>query len=239
MKLFLKSIIFIFFLTSIGFPENLLYPIPRQEFFNLVKSYLNTLLKNSNNTKYKLTTFYMNLPEKVYLPLDYKIELKFKDKVSTTCQNFNLRVYIPLGNKTYAKFSGIFCYKILIKAYKANRFIKRGEIITFSDISPTFVPSSQKNYVLANKKDIIGKEAKVNIRKNQVIYKYYITKPRIIKRGDIIHLVAYKNGILVDIQVLALSSGGKQDYIYVKNPSSGKVLKCKVISKNICLFENL
>ena len=240
MEKFLKFFALIFLFTY-SLSKELLYPISRQEFLYLIKSHLNALLENMNKNetevKYKLTTFYMSLPEKVYLPLDYKIEIKLKDKPSKTCQNFNLRIYIPLGNKTYKSFSGVFCYKTYVKAYKASRFIKKGEIITLSDISPTYVPSSQKNYVFENKKDIVGKEAKVNIRENQIIYKYYLTKPKLVKRGDTIHLIAYKNGIFVDIQVIALSPGGKGDFIYVKNPSSGKVLRCKLVSKNICLFE--
>lgn len=241
MKIFFKYLAVIILFTY-GLSKELLYPVSRQEFLYLIKNYLNALLENKNKNatevKYKLTTFYMSLPEKIYIPLDYKIEIKLKDKLSKTCQNFNVRVYIPVGNKTYANFLGVFCYKTYVRAYKANRFIKRGEIITLSDISPTYVPSSQKNYVLSSKKDIVGKEAKVNIRESQVIYKHYLTKPKLVKRGDTIHLIAYKNGIFVDIQVIVLSPGGKGDFIYVKNPSSGKVLKCKLISKNICLFEN-
>ena len=229
-----------FLLFSLSLSSELTYKIPSSLFLKKIKLILEKKLNSQGfkDKKYKITTLFFSLPENVFLPIDYKIDIQFLDNLSKNCKNVKLRIYIPLGNKTFSIYEGVVCYKTFIKAYAAKTYIKKGEIINKDMIKPTYVSDIQKNFVVTNITQIVGKVAKVNIYPNQVIYKYFLEKPKLVKRGEKLTLVAYNNGIFVELKVLALSSGGKGDYIFVKNLSSGKILKCKIIGKGICLYTN-
>ena len=84
---------------------------------------------------------------------------------------------------------------------------------------------------------LVGKQLKRRIPQNKIIKVNYVKSPTLIKRGEIVSIVAENNGYSVKMSGTAMADGIYGERIRVKNLSSkriieGTVKKAGIISIN-------
>ncbi len=80
--------------------------------------------------------------------------------------------------------------------------------------------------------EIIGKEAKRLINGGSIISPYDLFEPMLVKKGDIIAIVAKIGNLKVSMPGISLQNGRKGELIQVKNQKSGKTIFGKIENPN-------
>ncbi len=110
----------------------------------------------------------------------------------------------------------------------AKRDIPKGKIIDFNDIYFKKYPKRSSRDCLT-KEDIIGKIAKRVIRRDSVIKRYYLLPNFKVFKNRNVKILYSKGALNIELLGLALENGALGDIIRVKNISTNKVIKCKVV----------
>ena len=77
--------------------------------------------------------------------------------------------------------------------------------------------------------EVIGKETRGTIRRGSVLTGSALETPSLVRRGEIVKVVAACNNVQVETTGRALESGGLGDQVLVRNPSSGRSVRGEVI----------
>lgn len=147
---------------------------------------------------------------------------------SKTSNNIYLNYDIFINGEKYLSLP----ITVRVRFFKLAPFAKidipKGKIIYLNDIDfKRYKVSGSKEFL--TKEDIIGKVAKVNIKKDRLIKRYYLMPDfQVFKRKNV--KIIYSNGALkIELLGLALDNGTIGDIVRVKNISTNKVIKCKVV----------
>ena len=104
-------------------------------------------------------------------------------------------------------------------------------ILSEEDITLELKPFSRlPQDVILNKESAIGKQVRMSLKAGTVLRYSHIQRPVIIKRNQIVYIVARGHNFIVRAKGVALQDGREGERIKVKNLSSKKVLWGKVIS---------
>ncbi len=106
----------------------------------------------------------------------------------------------------------------------ATKTLKRGQVLTDSDIKPNngYLPEDLR-------KQYIGKEIKRTVYAGHKILPAYLTSPQLVKRNEMVSMV-YNYGVMqLSAKGRALQSGAKGDVISVINISSRKKIMAVVM----------
>lgn len=115
----------------------------------------------------------------------------------------------------------------------AARPLKRGSVLTRQDLEV-----SKRNITMLGTdiaKDpalVVGKQLKTSLQPGRLLYTSHLKPPQIIKRGDMVVILADSGRIQVSVQGKARSSGALGDLIKVKNMMSRKEIYAKVINQD-------
>ena len=172
-------------------------------------------------------------------PLDSRLKLHKCDQ--------ELEAFIPIGSKPIGKTTiGVRCsgkkpWKLFVTAnisiYSsviiATEYIARGESIRSDNIMAVKRETStiSRGY-FEEKEQLIGKVAKYALIKDQIINPTAVSKPRLVKRGNEVVILARTGEIVVRMHGKAISDGTLGDIIQVKNTRSQRVIQARVISTN-------
>lgn len=85
--------------------------------------------------------------------------------------------------------------------------------------------------------DVIGMAVKRPIQAGKILTKNLITKPVIIKRGDIVDIVIQAKGLMVKTKAMATENGVQDEIIKVKNLKSKRVIEAIAIKPGIVKIE--
>ncbi|MEO2068742.1 MAG: flagellar basal body P-ring formation chaperone FlgA, partial [Desulfurobacteriaceae bacterium] len=118
----------------------------------------------------------------------------------------------------------------------AKKNIPKGKIITFEDLEVVKLPESKAKNTFLSKEEVIGRVARRDIRKGEVIRERDILPHFIVFKGKPVKVVYSSGTIHIEILGIALENGSLGDIIKVKNISTGKVLLCRVIGNGIVKF---
>jgi len=103
----------------------------------------------------------------------------------------------------------------------AARSLRRGETITESDVTTKSVALDKRNGAgAADLASVIGMKVKREIHPGQVIKTDYLHEPPVIKRGEVVMLVAESQMLRVTTQGRAKEDGCQGDSIRVMNLAS-------------------
>ena len=108
----------------------------------------------------------------------------------------------------------------------AVRDISLRKIVTLDDVkvAEAKVRNNRMNY-FRNISQVVGKITKRYIRRGEVINDRMIAIPPMVKRGEIVNVVAENNGgIVISMKGKALENGYYNKNIRILNSSSGKVI---------------
>ncbi|MGH1486199.1 MAG: flagellar basal body P-ring formation chaperone FlgA [Cellvibrionaceae bacterium] len=76
---------------------------------------------------------------------------------------------------------------------------------------------------------IVGQQLKRALRSGDVIYSYHLQAPDIIKKGDLVTMVAKRGSLAVMSSGIALSDASKGESLKVENRRSSRIVHTKVI----------
>jgi len=80
--------------------------------------------------------------------------------------------------------------------------------------------------------DLAGKQATRPMHKGDTVYSVFVKQPPMIKRGDIITIIAQIGAISVRAEGKALKSGGRGDRLLVQNLRSKQMLQATIVDRH-------
>jgi len=165
----------------------------------------------------------------------------------STCSS-PLNVFLPRGAKKVGKSTvGVKCsdtpgWKIYVPVH-VNRFdnvvvakqsLPRGTVIGYADIEITKKDLSQLNYGhFKVSSDVIGMQLKRPIQRGTPLSPNNLKPRQMVRRGDIITILAEVQGLTVRVKGNALADGYRGEAIRVKNQRSKRVVQAEVIAPGI------
>jgi len=195
------------------------------EIFATVQEYLDTHLTSSQDVEIKTKIG----------RLDSRLKLSL-------CEN-PLKSFVNNHNSFGSKISvGVKCEGVkpwslyvpvniqrLATVFVAAQPIAKGNQITDIDIQQVSMDISRLrgNYI-KSKSEIIGKIPKRSITLGSVFNPRYLRLPIMIKKGDLVDIVAELRGIQIRMEGKAINNGAQGQKINVKNLSSNRIIQAIV-----------
>ncbi len=112
--------------------------------------------------------------------------------------------------------------------------LSRGHILRPDDLKPMEMELSQLNYgYFTDDKALIGQQLKRRLPQHRLIKSNYIRPATLVKRGEIVSIVAENSGFSVKMSGTALMDGARGDRIRVRNISSKRIIEATVKASGI------
>ena len=125
-------------------------------------------------------------------------------------------------------------YDRMVDVVLASRPLKRGDIISTQDL---VVGSVSENRLRGNgftePADLIGMAVKRSIRSDQTITERMVEMPTLVERGDTVKIIAGAGPLQISVLGEALRDGVYGDSVSVKNLSSGRTIRGKVVGEGV------
>lgn len=111
------------------------------------------------------------------------------------------------------------------KSIKLKRALERNDVIQLSDLDLVISKKSSNNSFYNNKKDLVGRKIKQNLKMGQLLHPRHLYEKFDIQSGDYLSIVSSVGAASVAVSGKALDSGNLGDLIKVQNLRSGSVIK--------------
>ena len=224
-----------FIVVLLFFYSTFSFSVSNADLYDAIKTYF-----DNNNFKENFT-----INKKLNLPScskDIEINKKFNSfkTLEIICNQknnwtYNLRVNIKKLKKTKQNSKKIRYRTVNLLKIKNN--IRKGQIITEDDIYYENVRAPGSANYFSKKEEIIGKKAKITIRKGQIARLRHVEKDWTVKEGQKVIIENNSSNIQILVDGIALNSAMKGEYLDVLNKSSGKTLKVWVKNnKKVSIF---
>ena len=118
-----------------------------------------------------------------------------------------------------------------IKVAAISRSIRRGDVITPSDVIEISIPENKATDIFPNSQDLIGRRAKTTIRAMKPIYARQLEPNFMICEDMPVTIIHNSSHVSVQMEGIALEKGQYGDWISVKNIKSGRIILAKVIDE--------
>lgn len=106
-----------------------------------------------------------------------------------------------------------------------SEHLTKGRLIQDSDLKTDLVDVNDiRESYYKEKSAIIGKELKRNIKSGEIVREVLLNMPQVIKRGQLVSLMAVSSAISVETTGTAMSDGRIGDIIRVKNNRSERIV---------------
>ena len=143
---------------------------------------------------------------------------------------------ITVNGKTVKKFWLPVRVERKVKVVVAVKPIPRGSVITSDEVSLKEVVESRARGGTDSISSIVGATARRDFLPGDVITKTGIIPNFAVKRNQPVRVVYRSGAIRVELLGIALQDGVVGNIIKVKNPSTGKVLLCRVTGNGLVEF---
>tara|TARA_B100001287_G_scaffold252499_1_gene234512 strand:- start:245 stop:958 length:714 start_codon:yes stop_codon:yes gene_type:complete len=114
--------------------------------------------------------------------------------------------------------------KQLSNFYALKNFKEKGSIIKEKDLIVVKRKNSQRNVLISNKLDIVGKKLKKSMNSNQLLKRSNLEKDWLIKKNSLVSIINNKSFVTIKEDGLAMNDANYMDMIKVKNIKSGKII---------------
>ena len=111
------------------------------------------------------------------------------------------------------------------KSIKLKRALEKNDVIELSDLELVLSRKSSNNSFYNNKKDLVGRKIKQNLKMGQLLHPRHLYEKFDIQSGDYLSIVSSVGAASVAVSGKALDSGNLGDLIKVQNLRSGSVIK--------------
>ena len=149
-----------------------------------------------------------------------KAPLKWQVSIRTNAES---RIKTKSKSKNSESFKNI-------KLITLKHNLKKGELIQESDLKFDYRNNSVGNGYFIDKNILIGREINQNLSRGQIIKVRHLKERFTVVEGQAIIIYADLNGINVKMDGNALQNGHLNEWIKVRNNSSGKVVEGKIIN---------
>jgi flagella basal body P-ring formation protein FlgA len=145
-------------------------------------------------------------------------------KVSCPDQN-GFEVLVRIKTKKILPIKNNFKNTKKFKSIKLKRAIEKNDVIELSDLDLVISNKSSNNSFYNNKKDLVGRKIKRNLKMGQLLHPRHLYEKFDIQRGDYLSIISSVGSASVAVSGKALDSGNLGDLIKVQNLRSGSVIK--------------
>ena len=151
---------------------------------------------------------------------DIIMRVKILEKADHKKNNEPIKVLkvIPRKKKSEKKIE-------IFKIIKLTKSLEKNDIIQLHDIETVLVEKKHQTSFFANKKELVGRKLKKNMKLGQILHPRHLFESFDINNGDIISIVSNLGNVSVIVSGEAQDSGNLGDLIKVKNLKSGKIVK--------------
>jgi len=111
------------------------------------------------------------------------------------------------------------------KSIKLKRALEKNDVIELSDLDLVVSKKSSNNSFYNNKKDLVGRKIKQNLKMGQLLHPRHLYEKFDIQNGDYLSIVSSIGAATVAVSGKALDSGNLGDLIKVQNLRSGNIIK--------------
>ncbi|MBI3815813.1 MAG: flagellar basal body P-ring formation protein FlgA [Nitrospinae bacterium] len=180
----------------------------------------------------------INYNGRILLPSqDFSYEINAGGSAFSADQVF-LNINFKSNGKILKGVNAVVDLKVLLPSVAALRNIKRGETVSDGDIH---IEEREVNrdtaHLITNIKEVVGKQAKSDIKTGDVITKNSVETLPVVMQGDVVSIVAESTVLRITAKGVAREKGGKGDLVKVLNVSSNRVIHARVIDSNIVMVE--
>jgi flagella basal body P-ring formation protein FlgA len=139
-------------------------------------------------------------------------------------------VSVYIDSQLYMRFDPTPFLSASMQTFTATRDIKRGDVISESDIEkiPVDLKLLPQGDLFASADDITGKSAKMNISNGKVLTSDVLEMPILVKRGDTVRVTISLGGAEISLNGISLDEGVLNEEIRVRNPDSKTIIKAIV-----------
>ncbi len=173
-----------------------------------------------------------NRARNIHLPLETDIHIKV-EQLKLNRQNHSFSAIVAINpNTRWARERRLRgnIYK-LVEVWVPTRSIARGDIIDEKQLNLTYIQQHQLSPdSLLDIDDMVGMQAKRNLRTKQPIRHNDIEQPRLIKRGEAVDIFIHSGKMLLSTTGTALEDGTQNQNIRVRNVHSGKTIDAVAIA---------
>jgi flagella basal body P-ring formation protein FlgA len=152
--------------------------------------------------------------------------LKWQVSIRTNAES---KLYTKSKSKNSDNFKNI-------KLITLKHNLKKGELIQESDLKFDYRNNSVGKGYFIDKNILIGREINQNLSRGQIIKVRHLKERFTVVEGQAIIIYADLNGINVKMDGNALQNGHLNEWIKVRNNSSGKVVEGKIINEKKILI---
>lgn len=102
------------------------------------------------------------------------------------------------------------------------RALKRGEVIGFDDVELRYVAQEDDSGLAQNVDAVVGRQVQLPLRAGEPVKASALKKPVLVKRREIVDVIARRAGITIKTQVRAIDEGTLDDVIAVEKLDGSK-----------------
>jgi len=116
--------------------------------------------------------------------------------------------------------------KLFGNVIQTTSSLSKGHVLKSDDLIAVEGELSRIKYGYFTKKDpLIGKQLKRHLPNNRIIKANYVKAQTLVKRGELVSIVAENSGYSVKMTGTAMGSGARGERIQVKNSSSKRIVE--------------
>ena len=148
------------------------------------------------------------------------IRVKVLKKVKTKTKLKPIKFFKSIKEKNIPKKTNQ-----IFKIIKLKKSLEKNDIIQLNDLETVIVEKRHQTSFFANKKKLIGRKLKKNMKMGQILHPRHLFESFDINNGDIITIESNFGNVSVTVSGEAQGSGNLGDLIKVKNLKSGNIIK--------------
>lgn len=118
-----------------------------------------------------------------------------------------------------------------VKVGAIKRSIRRGDVITPTDVIEISISENKATDIFPNFKDLIGRRAKTTIKALTPVFSRQLETNFMIEEDMQVEIIHRSTHISVQMEGIALENGQFGDWIKVKNIKSGRIILAKVVAE--------
>ena len=189
-------------------------------------------------TKGRIVVDNVNYSGKIILPSpDFGYEINAGSSLNSSGRKF-FNIIFKTDGKFLKGLNIAADLKVVLPVAVAANHIKKGEPVSETSIQIEEREISRDlTQIVTDPSDVIGKQAKVDIAKGEVITIGSAETMTLVNQGDVVNIVAESNMLRVAVKGVVRDKGGKGELVKVLNVSSNKIIHAKIIDSNTVKVE--
>ncbi|MDR2442065.1 MAG: flagellar basal body P-ring formation chaperone FlgA [Deltaproteobacteria bacterium] len=162
-----------------------------------------------------------------------KIEYRFSPQPSSNPSYLTGVIYFTVDGREAGRLRITAQIDLRVPAVVVVRDLSRGHVLTEEDLSESMVAFAQAKGALTVLESAVGQTLKTNLRTGAPVRDRDLIATSMIKRGDIVTIIAQSGGLKISALGQARQDGALGQTITVLNQDSKKTISAKVIGPGL------